>query len=181
MNTDNLSTWDWESESIVTSWQEFHLLLNWFVHNLGDLDLGHGGLGDLDGGGGGVGVSKGVWETGIGVAIGVWETSIGQERGSDSGGGLSSLFLISGPLATGLTLLKTGNWGAKTVGASSLLDGICHIRSLDLNLLDDWLVDMRSVCVCEGGSQGVGVTKVLSRGGCYQDTTHQLKIEILRK
>ena len=172
MRNDKLSTWHWKSQTIVAGWSQLNLVLNRLVHHLGDLDLGHGGLGNLNLGHG-VGEST-IWVSVTESSVSVWKSGVGEDGGGS--GFLSGLF-ISRSLTAGLSLSEARNCESKHVGAAGLLDGVGHVGNLDLDLLDYWLVDMGGVGVGQGGSQGVGVAKVLGRRGSNQDTTHQLKIK----
>merc|ERR1712203_1287489 len=84
------------------------------------------------------------------------QRSPGEDRSRSSSLGL----LVSGPIASGLTLSQAGNGEPEDVGAASLLHRVGVILHRNLHLLDDGLHDVWGVG--EGGAQGIGVTQILS-------------------
>ena len=129
---------------------QLDLLLHRLVDDLGDLHLGHLGLGNSDGGVVGIGVVS------VGIAsVGQGQARVGQDRGSNLLSGL-----VSGPLASGLTLGQAGDGEPEDVGAAGLLYRVGVVLHRNLHLLDDGLHDVWGVG--EGGSQGVRVAEVLS-------------------
>ena len=138
------------AESVVAERSQLDLLLHRLVDDLGDLHLGHLGLGN-----GHSGVSS-VWVVSVRVSsISQGQTGVGENRSGDRGG-----LLVSGPLASGLTLSQAGNGEPEDVGAASLLDSVGVVLHRNLDLLDDGLEDVWGVG--ERGAQGIGVTEILS-------------------
>ena len=129
---------------------QLDLLLHRLVDDLGDLHLGHLGLSNSHGRVASVRV----------VSIGVTSVAQGEAGVSEDRSGGSSLGLVSGPLASGLTLSQAGNGEPEDVGAAGLLYRVGVVLHRNLHLLDDGLHDVWGVG--EGGSQGVRVAEVLS-------------------